>query len=430
MMRLGPAGRPLALLLSCLLATASPWAGAADNAVDFEDRVIRMVLPQEPPQLDSSKATDQVSTRVLGHVMEALTRFDGQGRLVPGVAERWEIRSDGATFWLRENARWSDGSPVTAADFVFSWRHAVDPKTASEYAFILQGIENAEAISQGEAPTTSLGVSAPEPRRLEVRFSRALAYFDKLVAFATFYPLKESFYRSRDGRYGADAEDMLFNGPFVIERWAHGARLEMAKNPHYWDRDNIYLNRIEFPYITADTNAALNLFKDNRIILAGLDSETMENALDQRWRIERFNDGSAWYIEFNHREGRLTQNWHLRRALALRVHQSGDRHPGQPSRPIPLPLLSAGGQAAPASGNPAAGAGDGLDPSPEPSGEGHGRAGPYRTSGAGSYHGQLPHGEQAGGISSNALEGRAGADGAHRPADLQATPGQDDRRGL
>ena len=186
MMRLGPAGRPLALLLSCLLAVAAPFSGAADNAVDFEGRVIRMVLPQEPPQLDSSKATDQVSTRILGHVMEALTRFDGQGRLVPGVAERWEIRNDGATFWLREDARWNDGSPVTAADFVFSWRNAVDPKTASEYAFILQGIENAEEISQGDAPITSLGVSAPEPRRLEVRFSRALAYFDKLVAFATF----------------------------------------------------------------------------------------------------------------------------------------------------------------------------------------------------------------------------------------------------
>jgi len=304
-------------LLGLLLGALAAPAWSAEGAVDFDARIIRMVLPQEPPQLDSSKATDQVSTRVLGHVMEALTRFDAQGRLVPGVAERWEIRADGATFWLREDARWSDGSPVLARDFVFSWRNAVDPKTASEYAFILQGIENAEAISQGEAPVDSLGVSAPEPRRLEVRFSRAIAYFDKLVAFATFYPLKEDFYRARDGRYGADAEDMLFNGPFVIERWDHGARLEMAKNPHYWDRDNIYLNRIEFPYITADTNAALNLFKDNRIILAALDSETMENALDQRWRIERFNDGSAWYIEFNHREGRLTQNWNLRRALAL-----------------------------------------------------------------------------------------------------------------
>ncbi len=310
------AARWLALFAFLLGALGAP-AWSADGAVDFDARIIRMVLPQEPPQLDSSKATDQVSTRVLGHVMEALTRFDAQGRLVPGVAERWEIRGDGATFWLREDARWSDGSPVLAEDFVFSWRNAVDPKTASEYAFILQGIENAEAISQGEAPVASLGVSAPEPRRLEVRFSRAIAYFDKLVAFATFYPLKESFYRAREGRYGADAEDMLFNGPFLIDRWDHGARLEMAKNPHYWDRDNIYLNRIEFPYITADTNAALNLFKDGRIILAGLDSETMENALDQRWRIERFNDGSAWYIEFNHREGRLTQNWNLRRALAL-----------------------------------------------------------------------------------------------------------------
>ncbi len=157
MVRLGPAGRRIALLLSCLLATASPWAGAAETAVDFEGRVIRMVLPQEPPQLDSSKATDQVSTRVLGHVMEALTRFDGQGRLVPGVAERWEIRQDGATFWLRADARWSDGGPVTAADFVFSWRHAVDPITASEYAFILQGIENAEEISQGKPQSRAWG---------------------------------------------------------------------------------------------------------------------------------------------------------------------------------------------------------------------------------------------------------------------------------
>ncbi len=186
-------------LLGLLLGALAAPAWSAEGAVDFDARIIRMVLPQEPPQLDSSKATDQVSTRVLGHVMEALTRFDAQGRLVPGVAERWEIRADGATFWLREDARWSDGSPVLARDFVFSWRNAVDPKTASEYAFILQGIENAEAISQGEAPVDSLGVSAPEPRRLEVRFSRAIAYFDKLVAFATFYPLKEDFYRAREG---------------------------------------------------------------------------------------------------------------------------------------------------------------------------------------------------------------------------------------
>lgn len=307
---------PSLLMLFCLLLVPGAKAAVGD-AVDFENRTITLSLAQEPPQLDSTKATDQVSTRVLGHVMEGLTRYDVSGQLVPGVAEDWEIRADGATFHLREEARWSDGEPVTAHDFVFAWRNAVDPANASEYAFILYGIENAEAIAAGEAPLESLGVEAVGDRRLEVRFARPIAYFDKLMAFATFYPVREDFYRAQDGRYAADAENMLFNGPFTISRWDHGARLNMKKNPDYWDADSIYLNGINHSYITSDTSAVLNLFKDGRIALAGLDSETMQNALDQRWRIQSFNDGSIWFIEFNHREGRPTTSYHLRRAMAL-----------------------------------------------------------------------------------------------------------------
>jgi oligopeptide transport system substrate-binding protein len=311
---------PSLLMLSCLLACLLlvPGArGAAGDAVDFESRTITLSLAQEPPQLDSTKATDQVSTRVLGHVMEGLTRYDVSGQLVPGVAEDWEIRADGATFDLREEARWSDGEPVTAHDFVFAWRNLVDPTNASEYAFITYGIENAEAISAGDAPVESLGVEAVGDHRLEVTFERPIAYFDKLVAFASFYPVREDFYRAQDDRYAADARNMLFNGPFTISRWDHGARLNMKKNPDYWDAENIYLNGINHSYITSDTSAVLNLFKDGRIALAGLDSETMQNALDQRWRIQSFNDGSVWFIEFNHREGRPTTSYHLRRAMSL-----------------------------------------------------------------------------------------------------------------
>ena len=92
--------------------------------------------------------------------MEGLLTYDYYDQLTPGVAERWEIRDDGATFWLRDDAYWSDGQPVTAHDFVFAWRHAVDPETASQYAFILYPILNAEAINNGELPISYLGVEA------------------------------------------------------------------------------------------------------------------------------------------------------------------------------------------------------------------------------------------------------------------------------
>ncbi|HSG90088.1 MAG TPA: peptide ABC transporter substrate-binding protein [Pseudomonadales bacterium] len=305
------------LLLSLTSLVPALTSAAAGDAIDFESRTLTLFLTQEPPQLDSTKATDQVSTEVLGHVMEALTRDDGHGKLVPGVAERWEVREDGATFWLRTNARWSDGMPVTAHDFVFAWRNVVDPVNASEYAFIMSGITNADAIVNGERPIEDLGVRAVSDHVLEVSFERPIAYFARLVAFGTFYPIREDFYRARAGRYAADAEDMLFNGPFVITQWDHGARILMEKNPQYWARDDIWLNAINFAYITSDTSAILNLFKDGRIAHAPLDSETMQNALDQRWRILAFDDGTVWYTEFNHRDGRPTTSRHLRRAMAL-----------------------------------------------------------------------------------------------------------------
>jgi oligopeptide transport system substrate-binding protein len=122
-------------LLMLGLSWASSLTGAATgnkNAVDADSGTLTVFLTAEPPQLNSSLATDTVSGSVLGHVMEGLLRYDERNRIASGVAERWEIREDGATFWLREDARWSDGRPVTAHDFVFSWRLGLDPVNASE----------------------------------------------------------------------------------------------------------------------------------------------------------------------------------------------------------------------------------------------------------------------------------------------------------
>src|SRR5437762_3333039 len=139
-------------LMAVLSWASSLTSSGADtfSAIDYEKGAVTLAMEDEPPQMDSTRTTDVISFRLLGHVMEVLLRYDEKNHLVPGVAERWEIRPDGATFWLRDDARWSDGQPVTAHDFVFAWQTVVDPKTASEYAFIMYPIKNAEAINTGK----------------------------------------------------------------------------------------------------------------------------------------------------------------------------------------------------------------------------------------------------------------------------------------
>ena len=300
-----------------LLASLTTTAGGAPPAVDVANNAITVMLTEEPPQLDSSRSTDQVSGVVLGHVMEGLLRYDNQGELAPGMAEQWRVDELGATFRLRADGRWSDGQPVTAHDFVFAWQLGLDPENASEYAFILYPIKNAEAVNRGELPVTELGVRALDARTLEVAFERPIAFFDKLTAFSTYFPVREDFYRATEGRYGAEADQLLYNGPFALSGWVHGQSLQLDRNPYYWDQERIRLDRINVGYITSDPNTRLNLFKDEKIVMTGLTAENLTNALEQRWHIHRHMDGSVFYLDFNHRPERLTRNLNLRKAMIL-----------------------------------------------------------------------------------------------------------------
>ena len=202
-MALALAGTASLVLLTFALSWAAGLTGGATHdvgAVDAATRTVTAVLREEPPQLDSTLATDQISGMVLGHVMEGLLRYDEHGRLAPGVAEGWEQHDLTITFRLRADARWSDGRLVTAHDFVFAWQTALDPANASEYAFILFPIRNATAINQGRLPVEELGATAIDDRTLAVQLERPTAYFDKLVAFTTYYPVRRDFYEATAGR--------------------------------------------------------------------------------------------------------------------------------------------------------------------------------------------------------------------------------------
>lgn len=299
------------------LAIGNTGSTGSGSAIDVENNSITIALREEPPQLDAGRATDASSGVVIAHVMEGLLAYDIDDQLTPGVAERWEVREDGATFWLREDSYWSDGVPVTAHDFVFAWRRVVDPETASQYSFILYPIKNAEAINTGELPPQTLGVRAVSDRILEVEFERPTPYFEKLVTFLTYYPVRQDFFESTNGRYGADSDMMLYNGAYVLTEWVHGSTMRWVKNPLYWNDQKGFLDEIRTAYITQDINAKLNLFKDGQIADTHLLSPMLPEAMEQKWQIDRSMDGTVFYLEFNHREDRVSRNKNFRRALQL-----------------------------------------------------------------------------------------------------------------
>jgi oligopeptide transport system substrate-binding protein len=301
------------------LVAATLLAGSvlAESAVDAERQAITIALATEPPTLNSVRATDAESFGILDHISEGLMRYDRHGQLVGGVAEHWEVTDSGAIFQLRHDARWSDGQPVTAHDFVFAWQQLALPASAAPYAYILYPVRNAERINKGELPVEALGVKAVDDYTLRVEFEQPCAYFLQLTAFISYRPIRKDFYLARGQRYAADAEDMLFNGPFRLAEWVHGASLRLEKNPHYWNRQAIRLNTINAAYITDDPSTQINLFKDGKIALAGLDGATVKSALQERMKIRKFVDGVLFYLEFNHRPGRPTANLKLRQAIQL-----------------------------------------------------------------------------------------------------------------
>lgn len=290
-------------------------AHANASAVDFDKQQITIALTQEPPSLNTMRSTDLVSFFIAGHVMEGLLRYDQAGKLVGGVAESWTMVDREVTFHLRADARWNDGKSVTANDFAFAWRKLIDPAFAAPYATIMFPVKNAEAIRKGMSPVESLGVEVIDDRTLRVTLETPLAYFPALTVHQAFFPVREDFYTRQDERYGADAENLLYNGPFILTSWQHGASLTMDKNHTYWNAEHVFLNRITVGYITADNRARLNLFRDNAIAVARLDAETIKDAIGQKLKVKTFVTGGLAYLALNMRDDYPTSQRALRKAI-------------------------------------------------------------------------------------------------------------------
>jgi oligopeptide transport system substrate-binding protein len=228
------------VLLSILLAMVG-----CDSAGKRADLVI--LNGAEPESIDPAIVTGQLETRICYALFEGLLHFDRFGKPQAGIAESWDISNDAKTytFHLRANAKWSNGDPVTARDFAQSWKRALLPETASEYAYLLYHIRNAQAFNEGKLNDfDQVGILAPDDRTLRVDLEAPVPYFLDLCSFATLLPVHLATVQ----KYGDDwikPGHLVNNGPFLLKEWRLNYRIRLERNPLYWDAEHVKLRTVD-----------------------------------------------------------------------------------------------------------------------------------------------------------------------------------------
>lgn len=269
------------------LVTATVTAAPPANVELAERQVIHRGNGAEPQSLDPQIAEDTASSHIQRDLFEGVIAELPSGELTPGVAERWDISDDGLryTFYLRNDARWSNGDPVTAHDFVFSWRRLVDPQTASNYGLMLGPIANAEAIIRGDVPPEELAVRALDDHTLQVDLHVVTPYFLSVLTHATTYPVHPPSLEQHGNRFTRPG-NLVSNGAYQLAEWEVQSHIKLVRNPHYWDNANTTIEEVFF-YPGEDLNAEVlryragDLDMTNNSLPAGQMKWLRENLADE-----------------------------------------------------------------------------------------------------------------------------------------------------
>ncbi|MFM8845786.1 MAG: peptide ABC transporter substrate-binding protein [Gammaproteobacteria bacterium] len=332
-----------------------PWLHAAFAALLLlqtlpaqASGILRTGHPGEPDSLDPHTSVAAPALIVQNDLFESLLTLDARGRPVPGAAQRYAVSADGRvyTFTLRKDLMYSDGRPITAADFVWSIRRLADPATASTgLAAWIDLLENGRAILRGERSPNTLGVDAPDERTVRIRLTAAAPWFPSIAAFPVFAPLPRHVIE-RHGRAWTRPENMVVNGPFMLESWTPGQAVRVRKNPRFHAAPSVRLDGVEY-FSVSDQNTGVRLFLDGRLdAVTNFPPEKLDDLRRTRPRELRLAPslGVTAYV-FNHRlpkfrDPRVREALSIaidRRMLTSKIVRAGD----QPALGIVAPSISA-----------------------------------------------------------------------------------------
>lgn len=250
-----------ALALGSLAACGS--AGGEKNA-----NTVNIPIVKEPESLDSSRANETAATQLSMETQETLIRYDADNNVIPAGAEKWEISEDGTvyTFHLREN-KWSDGTPVTAADYANGLLRALDPVVASPVAANYYTIKGAEEYNSGKADRDAVGIKALDDKTLEITLTGPVPYFILTLNAAAACPVPVHLTEGEANiTYGADETTMLFSGPFMISSYERGSKIVTVKNPEFWDAENVHIETVNY-LLAQDENTRGQMFKQGELDL-------------------------------------------------------------------------------------------------------------------------------------------------------------------
>lgn len=300
----------LAMLLLLTLGTGCRKSGSADL-------VLRYVLEAEPATLDPAKSTAIPEALVELQIFEGLTRLDAKDQPVPGAAEKWDISADGLkyVFYLRSNAKWSNGDPVTAHDFEFAWKRALSPELAAETAYMLFPVKNAQAYNEKKTTADQVGVKALNDSTLEITLEKPTAYFLSLTAFHTFYPVHRQTVIANPDKWAINVATVIGNGPFKITKWTHIGKIEFVRNDQYWDTAAVRLEKMEWPISDSQTTR-LSLVENNQADIMVEPPVVEHERLTQAGLLKVSPYLGIYYYEFNTQKAPF-DNPQVRKAFAL-----------------------------------------------------------------------------------------------------------------
>jgi len=299
----------------------NPVIGGPSGTELAADQTLHVGNGAEPQTLDPHRAEGVPSSNILRDLFEGLTIEAPDGSVVPGVAKRWEVSSDGRvyTFYLRDDARWSNGDPVTAADFEFGMQRSVDPATLSHYSSILEPIENATAIINGEKPPETLGVEALDPHTLVIRLTGPTPYLPGLLNHSTTYPVHRASVEQYGNQFAREGR-LIGNGAYTLDEWVVQSHIKLVRNQFYRDNANTAIDTVYY-YPIENQDAELKRFRADELDI------TNEIPYQQlKWIRENLADElivspylGSYYFGYNVTREPFKDNVKLRRALSLAI---------------------------------------------------------------------------------------------------------------
>ncbi|MEZ2364722.1 peptide ABC transporter substrate-binding protein [Bacillus cereus] len=308
----------MALVTFLLLTACNNKANKSDTEV--KKQVLNVTVSEEIPSLDTAKTMDGTSAHVMQNIFEGLYVLNDQDQSTPAIAKSFKRSEDGKkyTFDLRKDAKWSNGDSVTANDFIFAWKRAINPETASQYASMLFYVKNAKEINKGTMPLDALGVKAINNYTLEVELEQPVPYFLQLLALPIYLPQHESFLKEQGNNYALEPSNLIYNGPFVLEKWKHEQEFQLKKNATYWDQKKVKLDEINF-HIVKDTMTAVNLYEAGDLDRVPINSQIVDKYRGNK-ELHMSSDPGIAMLRFNEKNTALA-NKKVRQSISLALNK-------------------------------------------------------------------------------------------------------------